>query len=366
MALAYGYQLYARTPITRPEVRIDGWWMSGIAPWGDLHTSTRLTGDWQASWSMIRDPRKRLQRHPALVYGAAVEVKIGPATVWVGSLTEPDWDSGEVVALGAPREAEGALSLTATGTMTTKPNTAIDQAISRGALSWTRPSSSDFGNTAIGQADGAGDLKSVARLLDARAEDVDNPIGWRVDRRRVLHAVADDETDPDWFITPGAGEMGAADDERVDRMFVRFSDSGAGGALATASYPAATPAGGIERGADITGRGQVTATKAGKIAEGIWRKMNGNSGWTNGLSVNRSQVTTPGGIAANLALIKAGDAMRLLGVPDPRGLAHHVDVVIGETDYDWTAGTIQLNPVGLAARTFEAVLEEASPGATAL
>lgn len=364
MALAYGYQLFARTPITRPEVRIGGRWMSGIAPWGDLHTSTRLVGDWQASWSMIRDPRKRLQRHPALVYGASVEVKLGPVCVWCGSLTEPDWDSGELVALGAPREAEGALALTSGGTMTTKPNVAVDQAIARGALSWTRKD--DFGSTAIGKADGQSDLKSVARLLDAWAEDVDNTRTWRVDRRRVLHAIEPDETDPDWFITPGAGEMGAADDDRVDRMFVRFADSTAGGALATASYPAATPAGGIERGADITNRGSITPTKAGKIAEGIWRKMNGASGWTNGLTVNRSQVTTKGGIAANLGLIKAGDAARLLGTPDPRSLAHHIDVVIGETDYDWSAGTIQLNPVGLAARTFEAVLEETSPGATAL
>lgn len=362
MGAAYGYQLYARAPVTRPEIRVGGWQMSGIAPWGDLKTNTRLVGDWQASWSMIRGPRKHLQRHPALVYGAPVEVMYGPVCVWCGSLTEPDWDSGELIALGAPREAEGALSLTATGTMTTKPNTAIDEAIARGALSWTR--GDDFTNTAIGQADGAGDLKSVARLLDAWAEDEDNLNGWRVDRRRILRSVADDETAPDWYITPGAGEMGAADDDRVDRMFVRYT--AAGGALATASYPAVTPAGGIERGADITNRGELTSAKAESIAQGIWRKMQGRSGWTNGLSVSRSQVTTPGGIAANFALIKAGDAMRLLGVQDPRGLAHNVDVVIGETDYDWSAGTIQLNPVGLAARTFEAVLEESSPGATAL
>ena len=365
MALAYGYQLYARTPITRPEVRIGGWQMSGIAAWGDLHTTTRMTGDWQASWSMIRDPRKQLQRHPSLVYGADVEVMYGPEPVWVGSLAEPNWDSGELVALGAPRQAETALCFTAAGLTTTKPNTAIDQAIARGAWDVTR--GSDFGTTPVGEGDDAGIQTSVARLLDAWAADEDQaPInGWRVDRRRVLHAITADSTNPDWHITPGSGEMGAADDERLDRVFVRYLNSSTS-LLATASYPATTPAGGVERGADITNRGAITATKAGKIAQGIWNKMNGQSGWTNGLTVNRSQVTTPGGIAANLALIKAGDAMRLLDVTDPRGLAHHIDVVIGDTDYDWSAGTIQLNPVGLAARTFEAVLEELSPGAVAL
>lgn len=363
MTLAYGYQLYARTPITRPEVRIGGWWMSGIATWGDLKTSTRLTGDWQASWAMIRDPRKTLQRHPALIYGAPVEVKLGPVVVWVGALTEPDWDSGELTALGAAREPEGALALTAAGETTTKPNLAITQAIARGAWNVTR--GSNFGGTAIGEVDGTADIKSVARLLDAWAE-TDGNGQWRVGRDRVVRAVDDDETDPDWFITPGAGEMGAADDDRADRVFVRYSDSTDSGNFHTTSWPAATPAGGIERGADVTKRGQITPAAAAAIAKGIWGKMQGRSGWTNGLTVNRSQVSTPGGIAANLGLIKAGDAMRLLGVSDPRGLAHHVDVVIGETDYDWSAGTIQLNPVGLAARTFEAVLEQVSPGATAL
>jgi hypothetical protein len=363
MALAYGYQIYARRPATGPEVWIDGYPMSGIATWGDLHTATRLVGDWQINWTMIRSPYKRLQRHPALHSGASVEVRLGPIVVAVGALTEPDWDSGDLVALGAPREAEGALSLTSAGETTTKPNTAIDQAIARGAVDWTRGDS--FGTTAIGEADSTADIKSLARLLDAWADEDGNG-QWRVGRDRVLRAVADDETDPAWFITPGSGEMGAADDERVDRMFVRFSDSTDSGNFHTASWPAVTPAGGIERGADITNRGQITPTRAQNIAKGIWSRLQGRNGWTNGMSVNRSQVTTPGGLAANLALIKAGDAMRLLGVPDPRGLDHHIDVVIGDTDYDWSEGTIQLNPVGLAARTFEAVLEDISPGATAL
>jgi hypothetical protein len=363
MGIPYGYQLYARRPITRPEVRIDGWWLSGIVPWGDLKTATRQTGDWQASWSIIRPPTKKTLRHPAFRSGAPVEVKIGPVVVWVGALTEPDWDAGEMTALGAPREAEGAAPLTAGGEVTSKPNTAVDQGIVRGALGWTR--GDDFTNTEIVSSDGTAQFNSVARLLDAWAADDDNPTGWRVGRDRVLRIAADTETDPAWFITPGSGELGVADDERVDRVFLRFSDSTDSGNFHTASWPATTPVGGTEKLAAITNLGQITPTKAQNLAKGIWRKMQGRSGWTNGLNVNRSQVTTEGGIAADLGLIKAGDAMRLLGVPDPRGLAHNLDVVIGDTDYDWAAGTIQLNPVGLAARTFEAVLEDLAPGATA-
>lgn len=365
MGLAYGYQLFAKTPATQPEIFVDGWPMSSIAPWSELHTKTRLTGDWEITWTVLRPPNKQVLRHPAFFYGAAVEVRYGPVVAAVGSLTEPNWESGEMVALGAPREAEGALSLTAGGTMTTKPNTAVDQAIARGALNWVRID--DFGSTAIGQADGAGDLNTVAKLLDARAEDADNASGWRVDRHRGLRIVSNDETaTPSWFITPGAGELGASDDERVDRVYVRFADSGAGGALDTASYPATTPLGGIERGADITGRGSITAAKAGKIAQGLWRKMQGRSGFTNGFTVDRTQVTSRGGIAAGLWLIAAGQVARQLGAPDPRGLSHHVDFVIGDTDLDWTANEIQINPDGMAARTWEAVLEADGRGYVAL
>lgn len=363
--IAYGYQLFARQPATGPEVYVDGRMMTGIARWGELHTVTRLTGDWEITWRMIRATRKRLQRHSAFHYGAPVDVRFGPIPVAVGSLTEPDWDSGDMTALGAPRQAEDAQCFTAAMETTTKPNTAIDQAIARGVLNWTRRDT--FGTAKVGQDDDAStDLKSVARLLDAWAEE-DGHGDWRVDRRRMLRIVDNSlAAQPDWMVTPGVGELGVASDDRIDRVFIRYLDSTSGAALTTASWPAASPAGGVERGWYVGNRGPITPTKATNIAKGIWKKMNGESGWTNGITATRSQVTTFGGQAANLALIKAGDTMRLLGVPDPRGLGHNLDVVIGETDYDWAAGEIQLNPVGLAASSIDAIVEDISPGATAL
>lgn len=366
MSVAYGYQLFARLPATKPQIFVAGLPMDTICPWANLRTNTRLTGTWQISWTMLRHPRKPLKRHSALHVGAPVELRLGPHVTEVGSLTEPDWDSGDLIAIGAPREAENVMALTGPPDefLTTKPNTAIDEGIARLALNWTR--GSDFGNTPIGQADDAGNLTSVARVLDARAEDADNPELWRVDRQRIAWSYDADETDPDWFVTPGAGELGTANDDRVDRVFLRFFDSTDSGNLKTASWPASTTAGGTERGGTITNRGPIDPAVAERIARGVVRKMQRYSGWANGINVTRSQITTKGGQAANLALIRAGDAMRLLGVADPRGLAHHIDVVIGETEYDWFEKTIQLNPVGLADRTFEAILEAASPGATAL
>ena len=367
MALPFGSTLLANRPVTRPEVMIDGYPMSGIVKWGDLKTSTRLTGDWQASWGIIRSPRAPLHRHFAFRLGAPVEVMLGPIPVFVGSLPEQDWDAGELIAIGAPREGEGAVCLTATEETTSKGNTLLDQAKARGATSWTRVH--DFGNTPLIEADDAADgdiSRSVNRWLDAWA--AENEKLWYVERDRGLrHMDPTDPTDPTWYVTPGAGELGTASENVVGKVFVRFFDSTDGGALKTASWPATTPTGTLERGAFIGNRGNITPTRAQNIAKGIWTKVGaGQPRWTNSLSLGRNQITHKSGIPPHLALIRGRDPMRLLGQPDPRGLEQHIDAVIGETECDWSAGSINISPDGMADRSFEAVLEEVSPGAVPL
>lgn len=342
----------SRRTVTRPEVRVGGFWLSSIVPqgWGGLRHSTRPNGSWQASWTI---PNSRTWRHPALVYGALVEVFLGPVCVWSGTLEEPDWDSGDFTALGACRDGETAVAITAAVEASTAPNTVIDQGIARGVLSWTRIG--NFGTAAVGETEGDGGLVTIQSVLDAWAQE--NNSGWAVDNERNLIIRPTDETTVDWLIVPGSGVLGSAAEERVDRVFVTYISSTTG-RRARASFPASTPVGGVEKGSDITDRGRMSAAKAADIAEGIWSDLQGRSGWTNGLTVIGGQVTTLGGTVADLALVKAGDTMRLLGVPDPRGVAHNLDVVIGDTDYDWTDDELQVNPVGLAARDDASVLEQ--------
>lgn len=362
MGIAYGYQLYPRKRATRYEVWVDGLPLSSICTYSDLRTSTRLIGDWQASWKVLRHrQRDQLIRHPAFREGAPVEVKLGPIVAWVGTFPEQDFRTGDMIALGAAREAEGALCFTGTGETTTKPNTAIAQAIARGAVNWIRRD--DFGNTAVGQGDDASSSFSrLSELLDARCEELGQQ--WRIDRRRGLVLYTLDETDPTWLITPGSDDMGVAGDERVDRFFVRYISDAVGNPLATASYPASTPAGGFEKGAAITNRGPMSAAEAQTIAQSVWSKLEGRTGWTNGTNVTKSMITTKGDIPPELGLVKAGEAMRRLGAPDPRSLAKHVDVVIGETECEWDREQLQLNPVGMVS--FNRVLEDTSPGAVPL
>lgn len=361
MALAYGYQLWRHTPITRAEVFVAGVPMSGITRygWGSLHTKTFLNGDDEATWSIINFPNKAYEKHPALIYGAAADIKLGPSPIWAGVLTEPNWDDGTLTAVGAAHEGAAAMCLTSAGLTTTKPNTAVDQAIARGALGWSRRDS--FGTTAVGNADDAtAGLTNVGDLLDAWASENDS--GWAITARRELVITGSPVPGtPDWFVTPGAGVLGQADDDRVDRVFVRYVSTASGNPLATTSWPAATPQGGKERGVYIGSRGPISATRAQNIAKGIYNKLGGQSGWTNGLTLGRDQVSTPGGLPARLEFIRAGQTIRLLGVPDPRGLGLHLDVVVGDTDLDHDAGSIQVNPVGLAKRSLEDVLTQDYP-----
>ncbi|WP_418061796.1 hypothetical protein [Pimelobacter simplex] len=343
----------SRGTVTRPEVRVGRFWLSSIVPqgWGELKHSTRTNGSWQASWTI---PSTRSWRHPALVYGAAVDIFLGPVCVWSGTLDEPNWDSGEFVALGACRDAETNPGFTPAGDASTVPNVVVDAAIADGGLAgWTRVG--NFGTVPVGQPDGSGGLVTIASILDAWAQE--NKTRWLVDEARQLVIAPVDESKPTWYVVPGSGVLGSSAEERADRVYVRYEDATTG-RRSTVFYPPTGPAR-IKQSADITDRGSKTAAQALAIAQDEWGKLQGRSGWTNGLTLTYGQVTTPGGVVADLAMVKAGDTIRLLGVPDARGLAHNTDVVLGDTDYDWNDDELQANPVGLAARDEESVLEQA-------
>lgn len=346
----------SRRTHTRPEVRITAggvtYPLSSIVPkdrgWGELEHSTRLNGGWEVSWSI---PIVRNWRHPALVRGARVDLMLGPLGIVPATLDEPDWDAGQFVAIGACREAETAMALDGSGNSSTAPNTVIDAAITRGVLSWTRVG--DFGTTAVGDTNGG--IVTVKSVLDTWAQK--NNSRWFVNAQRQLVILPVDETTAKWLIVPGSGVLGSAAEERVDRVFARYIDSTTG-QRSTATYPASTPTGGIEKGLDITDRGAMSSATAQGIAQAKWTELQGRSGWTNGLTVTAGQVTTVGGGTADLALMQAGETTALLGVPDARGVAMNTNIVLGETAYKWEDDQIQLNPVGLAARDVEGALEQ--------
>ncbi|KAB2807979.1 hypothetical protein F9L07_25250 [Pimelobacter simplex] len=332
----------------RPELRVGGYRLSGIVRWDSLKHSGDLNGDVDLSARIIF---KNDWRHPALRDKAPVELMRGPACLWAGTLVEPDWDAGTIGAVGASRDADNAMALDALGNASTKPNEVIDAAINRGALSWKRIG--DFGNTEVGEP-GSG-LTTVRSVLDAWA--TKNGQTWHVDSRRRLIIIPAVETSINWLVTPGSGILGASGTERVDVVFVRYTNKTTG-RRDTASYPAVSPTRPVEKPKEIFDRGPLLPAEAVAIATGLWAEANaGRSGWTNGLNLSAGQVTNLGGREADLAFVRAGQGMALRSVPDPRGLSRNTSIVLGDVEFDWAAGDLQANPKGLAAQDEQSALD---------
>lgn len=347
----------SRRSDSSPEVRltVNGatFLLSTIVPfgaWGKLRHTTRLNGSWAASWSI---PNTTTWRHPALVYGARVEIVLGPIVIWSGLLEEPDWDSGQFVAIGACREAETTFGLDSLGNASTKPNEVIDAAIAAGDLTWIRVG--DFGTTAVGDPSPTAGLVTLTSILDTWAKK--NGSRWYVNELRQLVIAPLDENTPKWLIVPGSGVLGSASEQRVDRIYARYIDS-ATGRRTTIVYPSTGPAR-VKKPADFTKDGAMTAAAAQTMAQSLWNENNaGRSGFTNGWTLTRGQITTIGGAVADGALVKAGDPAAGLGLADTRGLAQNTLVVLGDTEYDWEDDELQANPNGLVDRDTDSVLEQ--------
>lgn len=336
-------------------IRVGAHWLSREARFGDLEVTWGTHGATQATWSM---PLKATERPAWLARGARVEVYDGPLCVWCGALGQPDYDSGQFAAIGVARQGESAACLTSAGAVTSAPNVAINAAISRGVLSWAR--ADDFGSSPIAGNDGAAGVSdpnpgSIANLLDAWADEQSKQ--WRVtDDGRLIQAT-DTETTPTWLVLPGAAELGTADDDAVDRIFARYSDTS--GYYRTVAYPGATPAGGIERLVDITKQGPLGSGRATDIAKGIYNAAQaGRSGWTNSLDLVAEQIITVGGQRARLSAIRPGDTITILGQRDPRSGSPSTSVVLDEVTWRPSEARVQLKPVGKVARTYDEILND--------
>lgn len=341
-------------------LRVDGTWLGRVAPWGDLEVVHGRHGPERATWRLAlrRNERPRCLRRNALV-----EIYSGGVLVWSGRLAQPDWDSLQFAAIGIARQGEQAECLTGSGALTSKPNTAIDAAIARGVLDWTRVS--DFGNTDLAGVEGDAtnddpDPGKMNELLDLWADEQDSQ--WYVHPDGRLVDQPEDESNPTLSLLPGVGVLGVADDEVTDRVFLIYKDSGASGRRRVVSYPATTPVNGVERRATVVERAPMTSTRALQIATGMWRKTQaGRTGWTNGIEVLPGQIRTRGGLEQDLGLVRPGMTLRMRDTVDPRNDRHHLDFVIGETIWrpdHRGRGPLQINPAGMVARTFADVVAD--------
>jgi len=339
--------------VSRPQVRVGGAWLTDLDPaWGALRVTWRWgLGSFEATWSMALQPGNR---PAALVAGAVVEILMGGWCIWRGTLEEPNWAEGDFVATGIARQAEGAYALDGTEKTTTVPDTAISAAISRGMVDWTGGTVSAVAHvdTADGETD---DLNSLSALLDSVADAAGKR--WWVDSQSARVAMSADPSAPSFYVLPGAAELGVSTELLAGSLLGRYED--AVGNLQTARVGTRRP----EVAVDLTILGPIDAARATSVLNGILAKTGGRPGWTNGYTITAEQITTPGDVHPDLALVGEavgrGSMHRLLGERDPRSSDWSTDVVLAEAVWDVDDETITCKPVDTAARDLASIFEEA-------
>lgn len=335
-----------------PQVYVAARPVAALAPVGDLtirHSwpAAGIGGPVGASFSLLLPAAKR----PAwLVKEAPAEVRVGGWPILSGSVAEVDWIGGKIDIDGAALEGGTTACLTAAGNTSSTPETILDAAIARGALTWSRPAS--ISTTALTDGDETAQLNSVTDMLARYADE--NDARLYVDpSRRLLEGT--DPTTPSFIALPGSGELAWASEKQADAVIGRwYSSSGALNNTIVGS-------GAIEQIVDLTNSGILNTTRATEILKSILRKATAG-GWANGLTLTSADFAGRPHLAAVADQVGRGMMLRLLGQRDPReGRAPvgFVDVVVESSEWNVSEGTISLDPRGIVARDFASILAEA-------
>lgn len=328
------------------KIRVNGTPLEMVAHYAEVKVTHRKNGGcWALDWIMDVPPGFR---HPALQRGAIVEAHVSASRIWKGRLVIDG--AGEYRADGLCRDLETAAAINLTEA-SIDPGEALFYAGGRKA--WGGGTIVTFSPVATA-ADG---LHTVAELLDLWIEESDDDYWW-VDRHGTLWT-SNDPTAPKFWLTPGMGEVGLIDEEFATSWRALYFDSAAGATKMVAATDSTWTGPRVERLADFTGRGAISATKAQTMVNSLLKRTGPRTGMTNPITVTADHLTNTGGGKVGLANVKAGDMLRLQGLRDPRGQGFSTDVVIGESVWDVGAGEITLSPAGMAARDFSKIVEAA-------
>lgn len=320
-------------------LRIGGYPATEIAPHSAPTWETLADGGTgEITWEFSLTPRSQ---HQALRADALVQVMCGPMPVATGLLNEPDRTTWQCHAFGLSASLRRFLALDSVGATTRDINVAITQAIARGFRG---------SNPAAVSGLAAGDPDANPITVGALLDDYASQTGqrWGVNGTGSLYLRAD-PTGATWLASPDTAAFGVTNEDVATMLAGRYD---AGGGL-YASTTAGTP--GVEEAVDLTDRGPLTMIAAQAILAGMLVRR-GETQWTNGVTLNREQITTRGGTPAALAAVKGGQMMRAHGLG--YGIvssAPWLDVVIGKTRYTAGDDVIYVEPTNTAPRTLRDV-----------
>lgn len=328
--------------------------LRGIGWVGDLSFKTTWPGGFlTVSWRMNL-PAGYV--HPALRQGSLVEVFENGLRLGYGRMAEPNREEWAFVADGMQIALSRCLALDAAKAPSTNLDEAITQAAARG---WPVKVGAGIPATELSTLSESGAQGNyLTALLDAYCETTGER--WWVDASGAVSIAADPvDGDIDWVLTPGVPAMATAEDDYASLVVVRYVDAMTGtepSAWLPASAEDATSAtrhGPRERFEDITALGLLTSSQATANAQAILDANGARPGFSQGVEVLTYQVTTPGGTAAHLSLIQAGQRVQHHGILSSDGSQWGTSArewVIGGTDYEAGSRSIVLTPVGLAPR----------------
>lgn len=334
----------------KPEIVIDGHWLSTIMPWGDLEWTTCWPGGTESiSFGVARD-------HRLFRPDARVELDYGGIRLALGALVEPT--RGEpLMAEGLHRQGEDyAALMTATGEVAPTVHDAVDQARSRG-LPWIRLEPgyvTEYDLSPEPFVDGTPDLDldrphSVAQYLDASAQrrgqqwGVDPyarviMTGWQAASRHML---------------PGVDGLAISRDGYASVLHGRYLDSTTSTFRTRTDEDVAASArwGRVERTiTEPLAEGKpITEARAQELLIGLLVQGRTQMGWATPLEVQYGDVVNEHQQPVDLNRIYARQTIRLHGldldIADLSGQTW-IDMPIARTHHK--GGTVLIEPRGLS------------------
>jgi hypothetical protein len=340
-------------------LKVGSYWVSSIGAYGPVSIGHVWPGGLDTvSWEMAPGTN-----HPALRGSALVTVYDAGVQIGVASLVEPGTD-GMFEATGLHRQAASGPCLTTGAAFTTIPNDAVDGAIARGEVQFTRPTSISTVAWAPAAENGQFDLK---QLLDGYAAEAG--LRWYIDNRGAL-MTAVDPTTAVWHVPQAVFGRGLtpAEDDFYTHLIGRyiFTTPVAHSVQTVGSAEAATAFRRRTKEVDLTSLGVITGNRALDVLNGMFLKVGARMGWAEGLELSVGQVLTVGGtVETNLSKVEAGDMIRLRGTVDvskPNRAPGFTDIVIASSKYTEGSGRISLTPIGYAPRNLGDLLTLAAEG----
>lgn len=357
------------------EVWVDGVPMSSLCRVTDIGWSTRYPyGDWYAEFTVHVPPS---WRHSALRPGAEVLIKNGAARTWLGDLSEPDWERGEMTARGRVRAGEGYLGQTEIlipdplGAWVRVPAFTPGQAIG-GAISGTY--GRDPLDWVVDAATAADSVWTTSMFAEAQDEWM-NMLQWLDLIAARGHGIAmlspggktlrfhERPTVPEWHVHPDVVDIAEAGGEgRANQVIVTYLSTDPEEYRRSAVATDARFGPWVDMEVDARNLGPQASVGGQAIADALLAEQLRPT-YTTDITATPLTVTVGNGQPCDPLALRAGMLGRVHGASHPRLPHNYIDVLAGEVEVkgaETSSPTATIRPEHKPARTLAEMFQKAA------